>query len=286
MHFSAVDINYVYKNLCKALTTRGRYITTRGLVTKEITNVQVELQNPTLRFITSLTRNMDMNYFIGELCFYLDGRYDLNSIAHYSKFWEKLSDDNNTVNSAYGYRLFKERNFTGNKQLSYIIQTLIDDQYSRKAVIPIYSKDDGRISKDNPCTMFMQFLIREDKLDCYVTMRSNDIWLGFPYDVAFFTILQEIVLIALQHIYPELRLGYYYHNVTSMHVYERNFESLYSIANETEMSSRLVPSITITDYASWFNDLITYEKATRNKVLYKAEDYATPFQTWCKDWLR
>ena len=57
-------------------------------------------------------------------------------------------------------------------------------------------------------------------------MRSNDAWLGLPYDV--FCNTQLLKLIAdILGVIP----GSYTHNVGSMHFYERNFEKINKILN-------------------------------------------------------
>jgi len=48
-------------------------------------------------------------------------------------------------------------------------------------------------------------------------MRSNDAWLGLPYDVFCFTTLQKIVAAALG-----IECDWYQHQVGSMHLYGRN----------------------------------------------------------------
>lgn len=68
------------------------------------------------------------------------------------------------------------------------------------------------------CTLNLQFFVREGKVELHVNMRSNDIWLGFPYDVFNFTSLQRYVASALQ-----LPAGEYVHHVGSMHLYERHY---------------------------------------------------------------
>ena len=47
--------------------------------------------------------------------------------------------------------------------------------------------------KDIPCTVSLQFLIRENKLHLFVNMRSNDVFLGLPHDIFCFTMIQEII---------------------------------------------------------------------------------------------
>lgn len=99
------------------------------------------------------------------------------------------------------------------------------DPDSRRAVIPIYSPPDiGTDSNDIPCTTTLQFLIRSGCLNMITTMRSNDIYLGLPYDVFNFTMLQELVACRLG-----VKLGTYHHFVGSMHYYDRDSEKINAI---------------------------------------------------------
>jgi len=81
-------------------------------------------------------------------------------------------------------------------------------------------------NKDFVCTMYANFLIRNNKLRMSVKMRSNDVILGLPTDVAFFTVLQQQMLMHLKEVYPNLELGTYSHVVDSMHVYSTEYDRL------------------------------------------------------------
>lgn len=287
MLISEESANEVFKRLCHDLMHYASPVTARGLRTLELTNMRCVMTNPRKRLVPS--RKPDMRYMVGELCWYLDGRTDLRSIAHYSKFWERVSDDGKTVNSAYGFRLFKVRNMLGSDRpgvgetaFMYAMRCLEQDEYSRKAVMPIYFPEDGQDSKDNPCTMSLQLFIRFDKLHLHVLMRSQDVWLGFPYDVPFFALVQEIALIHLRKKYPTLELGTYTHDVTSLHVYENHFDDVDGVCGNPKARDMMMPVLVSEDVASWFNDLLTYEKSLRGLVQYKEESKRTEFQDWCK----
>jgi len=281
---TGASISELYTATCVALTKAPK-VTARGLETKEIIGLSLELTDPRARIITNVGRAIDMRYCIGELCYFLAGRTDLASIYHYSKFWAKVSDDGKTVNSAYGHRLFTIKNNHAYTQLDYIVDVLIDDPSSRKAVMPIYDRHDAHDSKDNPCTMFLQFFIRNNCLQCHTFMRSNDAWLGLPYDVACFTLVQEIVYTKLIRRISNLELGSYFHNVTSFHAYAKDWEGIAACAKEKDLAECIVPALTFVDTDSWFNDLLTFEKASRGVVLYKQMGPTTLFQTWAKQQL-
>ena len=90
-----------------------------------------------------------------------------------------MSDDGITVNSNYGYCIKSKYGFD---QWEYIKSMLSKNPESRQAVIHIKTADNTE-SKDVNCTVCLQFIIRDNKLYMTTYMRSNDIWLGFPYDV-------------------------------------------------------------------------------------------------------
>jgi len=288
------NISDLYKDMCINLIAHGKSIKRRGLRTKELFDFHGQLYHPRERFVNFKARNMSMRYCMGELCHYLDGRTDLKSIAHYGKFWEQVSDDGLTINSCYGARIFGTRHTTvsgpwpdrsWSDQFHYAVGCLEEDKNSNKAIMLVYDRSDARKSKDNPCTLTLQFIIRNDKLHMIANMRSQDVWLGVPYDFAFFTIVQEIARVELFRLYPNLRLGTYYHNVTSLHAYEDNYAAIGTLCHEGDHKLIMAPPIHSIDVDSWFNDLITFEKSKRGAVLYKDESKKTPFQDWCKNYL-
>lgn len=180
----------------------------------ELQNVNVIVENPRARIIACPERKFSAAYAFGELAWYLSGRNDVETMSHYSKFIGGCSDDGETLNSAYGYRIFTGKHpKIGFDQWENCVRLLRNDKDSRQAVIHLHTPNDKK-TKDEVCTMSLQFLIRDGKLNMIVTMRSNDVILGFTYDAFAFTMMQEIMAKQLG-----VELGYYCHNVGSMHIY-------------------------------------------------------------------
>ncbi len=72
--------------------------------------------------------------------------------------------------------------------------------------------------------MSFKFLIRQDKLHIIANMRSNDLWLGWPYDNFNFSMLGAYVALLLYDIYKiEVGLGITTINAGSRHLYKPNF---------------------------------------------------------------
>lgn len=190
-----------------------------GNVVGEIINAVTVITDPRQGFVKSKERNLSIKYAVGELLWYLSGSNKLEDISPYSSAWKNLSDDGNTVNSAYGHRIFNKFGFN---QWEHVTKLLQKDPLSRQAIIHIKEPNNAP-TKDLPCTICIQYLIRDNKLHSTVYMRSNDIWLGFPYDVFTFTSLQ--VLMAMELGVP---VGEYTHIAGSLHLYERNVKNVQS----------------------------------------------------------
>lgn len=190
--------------------------------THELNNVQITLHDITENIVS--IRGISPSYLLAEALWYFTGRNDMKFISTFGSMWERLSDDGKTNNSAYGYLMKKAFGFD---QIEKIIELLRKDPESRRAVINLNTPNENVIeTHDEPCTICLQFLIRDGKLNCTTVMRSNDIWFGFPYDVAFFTQLQMYIADRL-----EIKYGTYTHFVVSMHLYDRNKDEVINILN-------------------------------------------------------
>lgn len=210
------EIDQIYLNLCKKLYTEGEKVGN----TLELNNVQITLNNIEENIVG--IRNLSASYLFGEWLWYFTARNDVNFISKFGSAWKKLTDDGVTNNSAYGYIMMKKFGFD---QIGKIIDLLRADPNSRRAVINLNTPNEDVIStKDEPCTIALQFRIRNGKLYCTTMMRSNDIWLGLPYDIAFFTELQMFIADALG-----VKYGTYTHFDVSLHVYERDIPKIQNI---------------------------------------------------------
>lgn len=233
--------------------------------TLELINYSCCLKNPRSRFIGTQNRAHSLRYIIGELIWYLSGEKSIERISNYSTFWNKLVDEKDEINSNYGYRVFHKL-VEGKNQYQWIIKELTRDAHSRRAImfLNLFEEDYFQMhkTKDFPCTIYLHFLVRDDKLNMLTYMRSNDFIYGFCNDVPFFTILQEMIAAELG-----IELGYYYHNAGSEHIYKRHFHLLnYKPAPEEKRVGEIFPKIQKADL-DWVDSLPEIEKRIRKKFL-------------------
>lgn len=231
-----------YPKILEYILKHGSEVSPRGMLTKEITPATIVINNPRKRVIDHPVRRLNYGFMVGELLWIMQGKNDL-SITHYNKQWNNFTDDGETLNGAYGQRIFNwdgGNEFFKNEEEKYdlyrvqinqfleVYRKLSEDKDSRQGTISMFDpKKDFTGSKDVPCTNLMRFTIRNEKLNMMVVMRSNDIIFGTPYDIYNFTMLQEIMAGLLG-----VEVGKYTHVVDSLHLYEMHFELAEKIVNQ------------------------------------------------------
>jgi thymidylate synthase len=207
---------------------------------RESLGVSFEIRNPCRRLLHIPERDFSLSYYVAESLWYFLGNNETAWIANYSSFWKKISDDGETANSAYGARIFKRHALIGDSavnQWQYIKEELERDPDSRRAVIHIRTPHDSipeLASKDVPCTLTLQFFIREGRLFMITNMRSSDLIFGISYDVPFFTLLQERLAHELG-----VGLGTYRHVSGSLHIYQRHFEMAEAMLKNRKLKGEL-----------------------------------------------
>lgn len=189
-------------------------------VAKEIVNANLTLLDPTRNTMCQCIRKMPIRYAIGELLWYDSRNKTAKAIEPFSKFWSLIAETDGTVNSNYGYCIHDKFDFD---QWEFVKDILSKDPSSRQAIVHIKEPRDLRTNptKDLNCTIALQFLVRNGALHLITTMRSNDVWLGLPYDVFNFTCMQIRMAMELG-----LDIGVYYHNAGSLHLYKNDLEKV------------------------------------------------------------
>lgn len=208
--------------------TFGEEVESRIGKTKHLTDITIQIDNPCHNVCLNPERNLSLRYILGEMRWYMSGSNKVSEIAPYAKMWSALTDDGETVNSAYGYRIMHQFGFD---QLQYCIDKLKANPYDRQAVIHI-KEASNKPTKDTPCTCLIQFTCFRGRLNAHVYMRSNDIWLGLPYDVVFFTTLQQIVAEKIG-----VPIGKYYHTVGDLHLYEKHWNKNVRYSGDYDLDS-------------------------------------------------
>lgn len=209
---------------------KGNDVTPRGQLTKEVLQ-QTSIVNMRRPVVTLPERKLSTKFLGGEAYWILSGDNRVETIAPYNKNIVNYSDDGQAFFGAYGPRIMS--------QLDYVVDKLKSDADTRQAVLTIWRENPPE-TKDVPCTVAVHFMIRDRKLNCHVFMRSNDLWLGFPYDVFNFSMLSHLVccrLNASASINADvIKPGMLYHTASSRHIYEQHFEQVEQLIKQYNLA--------------------------------------------------
>lgn len=181
-------------------------------------------------FLTNSRRALSPFYACGELAWYLARSNSIEFIAHYAPQYLQFAEPDGTANGAYGYRI--AHNSSEGDALHLALKTISNSPESRQAVIAMWHPDDLKTamlqkSKDLPCNVCWQFHLRDDVLHGCCYMRSNDVWLGMPYDIFVNTCILRMMADSLG-----ARTGTYTHFVGSMHLYAKNYDAAFEALDQ------------------------------------------------------
>jgi len=213
------DANVAWIRLLNDLVNAGAEVSPRGKKTVEILGYQSKVDMK--KCVVSLPeRKIVSSFLFGEAHWILSGSNRVSAISPFLQKIEEFSDNGVMFYGAYGPKVVD--------QISHVVRSLFKDEFSRQAVINIW-RENPQESRDIPCTLSLQFVIRNNKLDCIATMRSSDAWLGWVYDVFNFSMISAWVAIFLnvmraEHEFEPLELGTLHLNAGSQHLYEQNIK--------------------------------------------------------------
>ena len=221
----------------------------RGLPIREKIDYSFRILDPTTQ--TIITKDPERNKIIAdytakEMELYNSGSNLAEDFGKASKFWLKLANPDGTINSAYGHLIWKKESH-GNPSMEFMahpgeetktpfalrtpwewcVESLKSDPDTRQAVMRFSLPEHFWVgNKDQVCTLHGNWLIRGNRLHLSIVMRSQDMVKGAVYDWPWFCSLMDKMLSELQSTYPNLDKGYYTHIVHSIHIYDRDEETV------------------------------------------------------------
>lgn len=229
--------NELYTAACRAVSRDGVVVSPRGMTTTEVMGVHLCLTDPRRRLVDlPPARVINPAFAVAEALWILSGS-DEPWIFDYNRALTRYTD-NGRLQGAYGPRI---RSWRGRiDQLDQVRRLLGRDPDSRQGVIQLFDPErDTRGHRDVPCTLGYRFFLRSGRLHMHTTMRSQDLWLGFPYDVFVATLLQELMAGWLG-----VELGEYHHYVDSLHLYAAHTQGAASLP-AVAASSVAMPPISV-----------------------------------------
>lgn len=212
------SVTEVFTSAVAAVVREGRSVSPRGVPTVEVMPAHLCLREPRARLLDAACgRRINPAFAAAEALWVLAGS-DGPWIYGFNACLRDFADDG-VLRGAYGPRL---RAWPGPggavDQLAEVRRLLTRDRDTRRATVCLFDPArDFTVARDVPCTVTYRFFIRDGRLEMHTSMRSQDLWLGLPYDLFTATVLQELLAG-----WCGVEVGAYHHEVSSLHLYRRD----------------------------------------------------------------
>jgi len=195
--------NSYLRLLGKILTDGSKREDRTGIGTQGIfgTQLRFSLENNIVPMIT--TKKMFVKGVVEELLFFLRGETDTKKLeAKGVNIWKgntsrEFLDKRGLYHYAegemgpmYGAQW---RDFRGIDQLKNALNLIKNDPYSRRIIISAYDPSVSNQCVLEPCHMFYQFYVNDNKLSCLFYQRSVDTFLGLPFNILSYAILTNLM---------------------------------------------------------------------------------------------
>lgn len=174
------------------------------------------------------TKRMSIKSILGELLWFISG--STNALELEEKYgctiWQEWSDECGKLGKVYGHqwRNFGEVNIgyeyeKGFDQLKWLINEIKTNPTSRRLYLTAANPNDRYDQALDCCHNYFQVVIKNGKLNLYFQMRSTDVFLGLPYNIASYAILAY--MLALETGYEVGELVY---SGVDVHLYSNHIE--------------------------------------------------------------
>jgi thymidylate synthase len=213
-----------YLNLIQDVLNNGTTKTDRtgtGTIAVFGRQLRFNLQNG---FPLVTTKKVHLKSIIYELLWFLHGDTNTKYLNDNGvKIWNEWANENGDLGRIYGYQWRKWQGYNGEHidQISNLIQNIKSNPNSRRHVISAWNVADLDKMALLPCHFEFIFNVIDDKLSCMMTMRSCDIGLGLPFNIASYAILTSMIAQVCQ-----LKVGDLVISLGDAHIYLNHIEHL------------------------------------------------------------
>ena len=174
------------------------------------------------------TKKMSIKSILGELLWFISG--STNALELEEKYgctiWKEWSDEYGKLGKVYGHqwRNFGEYNegyeySKGFDQVKWLINEIKTNPTSRRLYVTSANPNDRYDQALDCCHNYFQVVIKNGKLNLYFQMRSTDVFLGLPYNIASYALLAH--MLALETGYEVGELVY---SGVDVHLYSNHIE--------------------------------------------------------------
>jgi thymidylate synthase len=155
------------------------------------------------------TKRIHLKSVIYELLWFLQGSTNVDFLKKNGvSIWNEWADENGNLGPVYGYQWRYWPSPDGRRidQISNVVEQIRKNPNSRRLMVTAMNiadyPDESLAPSENarrgkmalaPCHAFFQFYVAQGKLSCFVYCRSQDTFLGTPFNWASYALLTHMV---------------------------------------------------------------------------------------------
>lgn len=142
------------------------------------------------------TKKLHLRSIVHELLWFLQGETNVkylneNKVA----IWDEWADEDGELGPIYGYqwRSWPAPDGRHVDQITQVIDQIRTNPDSRRLLVSAWNVADIPKMALAPCHALFQFYVSEGRLSCQLYMRSADLFLGVPFNIASYSILLMMI---------------------------------------------------------------------------------------------
>lgn len=194
------------------------------------------------------TKKMFMKGVIHELLWMISGDTNIKYLNDNGvHIWDEWADENGDLGPVYGKQW---RNWAGmygeTDQLANVIERIKTNPDCRRLIVSSWNVDDLDDMALMPCHCFFQFYVANRKLSCNILVRSNDLFLGCPMNIAFYALLTHMVAQVCN-----LGVGELVYTIGDAHIYKNHF---HQVAEQLTRAPFNIPTLVLNPSVKCIDD--------------------------------
>ena len=141
------------------------------------------------------TKKMHLKSIIHELLWFLQGDTNVSYLQQNGvRIWNEWADEEGNLGPVYGHQWRRWDTAQGPvDQLSELVKNLRENPYSRRHIVSAWNVGDIPKMALPPCHLLFQFHVSRGRLSCQLYTRSQDFFLGTPFNIASYALLTMMV---------------------------------------------------------------------------------------------
>ena len=142
------------------------------------------------------TKKLHLKSIIYELLWFLRGDTNVKYLHdHGVSIWDEWADEQGDLGHIYGYQWRSWPDYQGGHidQIREVVDQIQQNPDSRRLIVSAWNVADLRKMNLPPCHLLFQFYVADGRLSLQLYQRSDDTFLGVPFNIASYALLLTMV---------------------------------------------------------------------------------------------